>query len=91
MTEEKDENLTLNVSTKINVWILSVYNKTNTCKKNKNMQGMLVHAYNASTWETEIQGLLWVQGQPGIYSESQGQPTLHKWTLSKIQYELSVR
>jgi hypothetical protein len=31
--------------------------------------GMVGQAYNSGTWEAEAGGLLWVWGQPGIYSE----------------------
>jgi hypothetical protein len=33
--------------------------------------GMVAHTFNASTWEAEAGGSLWVGGQPGLQSEFQ--------------------
>lgn len=39
--------------------------------------------YKHSTWETEAEGLLWVQRQPGSHKQVQGQPAQHRLCLKK--------
>jgi hypothetical protein len=41
---------------------------------------VVAHIFNPSTWEAEVGGALWSQGQRGLYSKSQGnQDYIARW------------
>jgi hypothetical protein len=58
--------------------------------RNLRMPGVVVHAFNPSTWEAEAGGF-WVRGQPGLQSEFQdSQNYTEKPCLKKQQQQKKV-
>jgi hypothetical protein len=46
---------------------------------------VVTHAFNASTWEAEVQADFWVLGQPGLQSEFQDSQGYTENPISKNQ------